>query len=230
MLAVVALLFCAAGVLTYAVGSKHLAKATSNLQKKQKLVDDSKKTAALLEGARCAYLKAESDLGCLEKSVSDYAYIPTLLGQLEQLGLSYKLKVVAIRPQPIAPDAPAPIKKTSEDGDSSEGTSGEKPKEKAADKKPYTEIQINVDLTGTYWCVHDFMQSLTRFPKIIAVKEIQMMPTEAGKMGSPSLNVHLVLTAFLFKDENSNTPATNGTLMPTTTKASIENRRSSNEG
>ena len=229
VLAIVAGLLFVTGILVYTVGSRSQRAATAQLQDKQKQVEDSTKIAKRLTEAQNTYLKSKSEIALLETSVSTHAYVPTLLGQLEHLGKSHNLKVTSVRPQQAPAQAPAPVKK-------SEGESSDEAKKtdsaKSEQAKPYEELQIDIQIEGTYWNIHNFVQSLTRFPKIIAVKAIQMSPIQtANKPGSPSLQVTLIVTAFIFKEEELNIkPSGSGSTPPETKSAALINGRSNSNG
>lgn len=227
LLSVIAGLLFASTILTYTVGSGRLGAVTAQLQNKQKQVEDSTRIAKRLVEAQGAYLKAQGELGFLETSVSTYAYVPTLLGQLEALGKSHNLKVISVRPQ-MAAAAPAPARRTSEESEgASDSAAKTAPKEKP---KPYDEMKIEIQLEGSYWCMHDFMESLTRFPKIIAVKELQMSPSRmAERRSSPELQAKLVVTAFIFKDSAGKETEQPESTPPVTNNATTIGR-SSNEG
>lgn len=227
ILAAIAGLLCISGILVYMVGSGQLKAKAKKLAEIETQVDGSQRIAARLETARTKYINAQTELCFLETSVSTYAYVPTLLGQLEQLGKAHNLKVVSVRPEAIPP--PAPYKPKAEGESATASTAKEKKKEKP---KPYQELKINIELEGSYWCVHDFMLSLTKFPKIVAVKEITVAPSDSANTPiSPKLKASLVVTAFIFKPEAGkvDTPKPAFT-PPALKKASVSAGRSNNEG
>ncbi|MEN6372067.1 MAG: type 4a pilus biogenesis protein PilO [Armatimonadota bacterium] len=225
LLSVIAGLLFASIILAYTVGSSRLGSATAQLQNKQKQVDDGTRVAKRLVEAQEAYLKAQGEIGFLETSVSNSAYIPTLLGQLEALGKSHNLKVVSVRPQPIAEQAPA--RPPAGDSENKSGSAAAATKEKP---KPYDEMKIDIQLEGSYWCIHDFIESLTKFPKIIAVNQLQMSPTKAAELRkSPELQASLVVTAFIFKDSTGKETGKPEPTHPATNNA-MAMGRSKNEG
>ncbi len=231
--AAVAVLFFG-GVLVYTFSSRQLGLASNELHGKQKQVEDSKKIALRLSDAEQTLAAAQSEIAILETSVSKDEYVPTLLQQLETRGRLLGLKVVSVRPQPVAVAEVAPIKRTSEDPQAAPETaskSGESPEKKAkASKPPYQELKIDIELEGTYWNARNFLHELTQFPKIISVKQINMAPIGAvSRRGSPSLQVRLSVTAFVFPPD-SQPPAQPSTTVPTGDKAAALDRRSGNEG
>jgi len=221
------------GVLVYTACSRSLKSVEAELAAKQKQLDESKKIAARLEAAQGAYEQAQAELAILETSVATYAYVPTLLQQLERLGQSKKLKVVAVRPAPATPPTRAPIKRTSENpeagADTSQKTSTAK---KAEPPKPYEELNIDVELEGTFWNARDFIDSLTSFPKIVAVRRVQITPIASlEQRGSPRLSVRLGVTAFIFPVKGAESPpAKPEPSLPAATKAATASGRISNEG
>ncbi|MEN6520130.1 MAG: type 4a pilus biogenesis protein PilO [Armatimonadota bacterium] len=226
LLSVIAGLLFASTILAYTVGSRRLGSATAQLQNKQKQVGDSTQIVKRLVEAQETYLKAQGEIGFLETSVSTADYIPTLLGQLEALGKSHNLKVISVRPQPIV-ELAAPVRPAS---DESEGKSSSAATAKKKKPKPYDEMKIDIQLQGSYWCLHDFIESLTRFPKIVAVKELQMSPTKAAEgRRSPELQANLVVTAFIFKDNTGKETGKPESTPPATNNA-MTTGRSNNEG
>ncbi len=215
------------------VGSKHLHAVSTSLTEKQKQVEDSTRIAGRLKQAQAECNKAQMEISFLETSVSTFAYVPTLLGQLEELGKQHSLKVTSVRPRPAPIEAPRPAPKA-EDG----GTSGKTAAaEKSEPVKPYDELLIDLELEGTYWNIHDFMFSLTRFPKIVAVNQIEMAPMAAAeKKGSPTLLVKLGLTAFVFKESTPDKKPVHQAFggqaapAPTSRAALADGRSNNNEG
>jgi Tfp pilus assembly protein PilO len=124
-------------------------------------------------------------LSHLEQSVPDVAYIPTLMKELEQIGLGKGIKVTGVRPAPavVAPALPE------------EGST--KPK-----KKDYDEITIEVKGRGHYDNIKAFLDAIQEFPKVIAVKTISMTPMRDGTDG-PAGDIELVVNvvAYVFPFE-----------------------------
>lgn len=234
VLAVMAgIIFCLGGVVYYVCAQK-LGVATADLNGKQKQVDESVQTANRLKVVECNYLETQSELSFLETSVSSKEYVPTMLKQLEALGKSLNLRVVSVRPQAAPP--PPPVKKVSEEGGSgaSQTPTSSAGAANAAPPAPkaYDELTIDVELEGNYWNARDFVNRLTRFPKIVAVKEMQMMPADVlMRASSPRLVVRLRLTAFVFPTQAPPPGAapTSQPVAPVKTSAA-DNRRSRDEG
>lgn len=146
------------------------------------------------------YTQTQARIQYLEASVSDKAYVPTLLAQLEGLAAQTHLTVSAVRP--AAPPPPAPPAAPAS-ADSGSGTASAK---KAA-PPPYDTLNVSVDISGSYADTSMFLYSLTRFPKIISVASVQMHPGPPLVPGAPAQVVtNLKLTAFIFHDPNA--PAT----------------------
>lgn len=216
------------GILLYVLLAQQMGNATGELQAKQKAVGDANKVASRIVESQQKLEETKLKLSCLESSVATYEYVPTLLKQLETLGKSMSLNVLSVRPQPIVEDTVAAAKPAAsgenQEGEKSAASSNTKKKE----VKPYKELKIEIEVEGTYWNTRNFMYRLTKFPKIIAVNQIQMSP--AGLVigrNSPKLQVRLSVTAFIFPDKESGKEQ----VAPTpSTSASGTERRSSNEG
>lgn len=222
------------GVLLYVFFAQQLGSATSQLAAKAKAVDECEQKSNRLVESQQALAQTKLELGCLETSITNYEYVPTLLKQLESLGKSMNLNVLSVRPQPIEKEvAVKPAASSSAEGGEKKtadasGTDNNAASVKKVTPKPYTELKIDIEVEGSYWNARNFMYRLTKFPKIIAVNQIQLSPSGLV-MGrnSPKLQVKLNVTAFIFKegDVAVGQPKT----LPSTSAARIEGR-STNEG
>lgn len=120
--------------------------------------------------------KTTAQLVHLEQGVPQFAYVPTLLYELEKLGNSTGLEVLGVRPVP-----PTPIK-------------GDKKK-----KGAYEELDIDLKGRGDYDAVMNFVQALQTFPRIVEARTISLSPkSDAHKDGKPGLEVEVKLRAYLF--------------------------------
>ncbi len=151
------------------------------------------------------YNQTQAHIQYLETSVSDRAYVPTLLAQIQALAAQTHLSVAAIRPTasaPAAPPAPAPAS-----GDGGGGVASASVKKPAP--PPYDTMDVAVDVAGSYADTSMFLYSLTRFPKIVSVDSVQMHPGAAPKGGGPApVTTNLKLTAFMFHDAGAPTVTT----------------------
>jgi Tfp pilus assembly protein PilO len=142
--------------------------------------------------------------------VPDVAYIPTLMKELEQIGIGKGIKVTGVRPAPpvVAPTLPE------------EGST--KPK-----KKDYDEITIEVKGRGRYDNIKAFLDSIQEFPKVIAVKTISMTPMRDGSDGRPGeIEVVVNVVAYVFPFElitAANAKAQTNVVKPVETTATTTN-------
>jgi Tfp pilus assembly protein PilO len=135
--------------------------------------------------AKLAEYKAKLDH--LEGSVPDVAYIPTLMQELEQVGLGNNIKVIGVRPAPQQLMQPA---KATQEGD-------QRPK-----KKEYEEIEIEIQGRGSYDDVKAFLDSLKTFPKVIAVKTVTMEPQrDTGSSATGQIEAKVSVVAYVFPFE-----------------------------
>lgn len=180
--------------------SSRLSVLQEELTIKEKKFSDSKQIAKRLSQVESRYYDVQAQLSTLEQGVSSRAYIPSLLKQLESLGKSNQLKVAGVRPQPVVAVAPAPPVEGAE-------------KQAKKEPEPYDRTNIDIEVTGTYWNVVSFINQLNSFPKIIAVRELQITPLSSGitkKTGSPQLSARFNTTAFILKPATTkaaNTPS-----------------------
>lgn len=123
----------------------------------------------------------------LELSVSEAAYVPTLLTEIEEMGARVGILVTGVRPRD-----PQTRPRSSSEGGSSE----EQPEE----RKPYEELEIEVKGRGSYQSIQRFLGELNRFPKIVSVQGVELQPRRTtGGMGYEGLDMTVKLRAFVFR-------------------------------
>ncbi|HVT11797.1 MAG TPA: type 4a pilus biogenesis protein PilO [Fimbriimonadaceae bacterium] len=152
----------------------------------QKLQADSKDATALrkaLADSEASLQDSSSKLQHLEQGVQDYAYVPTLLSELDKLGKASGISVVGVRPLPKPVVAPK------------KDDSGQTEKVK---KKAYDEIDIEVKGRGNYRSVMTFIQALGKFPKIVAARTIELTPKNEPGQNTSDLDVTVSLRAYVF--------------------------------
>jgi Tfp pilus assembly protein PilO len=151
----------------------------------KKLQAESKNAAALqrmVAESQASLQESQVKLQHLEQGVQDYAYVPTMLSELDKLGKDSGIQVIGVRPVPKPPTA-------KKDG----AADGEMPK-----KKTYDELDIEVKGRGSYRSVMNFIQALGKFPKIVASRTIEMAPKNDPGMAGNSLDVTINLRAYVF--------------------------------
>jgi len=206
VLIIVVVLVLFGGVLAYVAAYGKLQTATEELRKKERTVEESRQIVHKLEKSRLDYFDACSQVRYLESSVSTRDYVPTMLKQVERLGKSVNLRVLGVRPQQ---ESLMPATRTVSSGAKAaegnvEGASqNAKGQEAAAQKpKPYDELNVDMEIEGSYMNALSFVYRLTRFPKIVAVNKMEMLPSkDAMTLTSPRLKVKITLTAFILKEE-----------------------------
>lgn len=116
----------------------------------------------------------------LEQGVPQFAYVPTMLNELEQLGNSTGIEVLGVRPVAVQ-QTPADDKAAKKE------------------KSPYQELEIEVKGRGEYTNVLRFVNALQSFPKIVEARTVALTPkNEVGRVGAPKLEVEVHLRAFVF--------------------------------
>lgn len=124
-------------------------------------------------------VSSKSELDHLERGIPAFAYVPTMLKEVEAYGTKHGIEVLGIRPIP-RPET----------------------KDKTGRKKkaPYEEIAIEVKGRGSFKAVQAFISALEKFPKIVSARAISLQPKEVSGQapGMRTLDVTLELRAFLF--------------------------------
>lgn len=171
----------------------------TSAQQKDAEVGSSEQVAHRYQATLDNYNQTQAHIQYLETSVSDRAYVPTLLAQIQALAAQTHLSVAAIRPTASAPAAPPVSAPASGDSGGVASASVKK-----AAPPPYDTMDVAVDVAGSYADTSMFLYSLTRFPKIVSVNSIQMHPGTAPKEGGPApITTNLKLTAFMFHDADA---------------------------
>jgi Tfp pilus assembly protein PilO len=204
IIAIVIFFGCTLGYLAVAGKLKGTA---AEMQAKERKVTQGKEIAQKLEESKLDYLDARSQIRFLESSVATSAYVPTLLKQLESLGKSVNLNVIGIRPE--APKKQPGARKLSSGAQAANGNieaaSGQNAQTNSQSAKkpaqPYDELNIDIEVEGKYMNALDFIYKLTSFPKIIAIKSVQMGPGSGEVVSSPLLNIKMSITAYVLKDD-----------------------------
>lgn len=126
--------------------------------------------------------RVKSELAHLERNVPDFAYVPTLLRELETIGKASGLKVLGIRPLARSDAAKA---------DDAKGL-----------QKPYEEIDIDVTCRGSYGGIVKFVNALNAFPKIVSARAISVEPKPDPLQPklAPELEINARMRAFLFRE------------------------------
>ena len=169
------------GVATY-LGYSQVDEQHMKLENRRKEVRKEADVKKELEESTAKITQLQQQLKHLEEGVPSFAYIPTMLKELEVVGSSNGIDVLGVRPA-IAPPPKG---------------------EKAEKKNPYEEQLINVKGRGNFRNVLNFVDSLNRFPKIVAVRMLNIVPKvdPAKPLESPKLEVEIELKAYAFKDSD----------------------------
>lgn len=123
----------------------------------------------------------------LEKGVPDIAYIPTLMKELEQVGVDLDIDVIGVRPVPQSFMSGA-------NGDSEENTD-------------YDEIELEVTIRGHYEDSKRFLDALEQFSKIVAVTKVNMKPERAmGDGGKEQIETKITVSAYVFPFDFNSAP------------------------
>jgi len=152
---------------------------------KSQQLSDNQKIAKRLDSVEADYAATVARINGLETAKSPTEYFPTLLKQIEQLAKDTNLRVDST--SSVFQPAPPP------------------PTDKAALKtytpQPYDKDAIRMGVRGRYWDIYNFLDRITRFPKILSVDKIDFHPEMAAPDKSPILIINLEMTGYLFKQD-----------------------------
>jgi len=183
----IVILFAGGGVIYWQYAE--YAALQNRVQAAEKQVEEGRTIAQRLETVQQHYQQAAQQLQHLELSVSERAYIPTLLKQLEASAKSHQLRVLSVRPSNAQPP-----QKAQQESDNQQ-------KEEKKPAEPYEKQVIDVSVQGQFWNVMRFTEGLTRFPKILAVERLQIRPRQRKNPDDLfEVQAQFTLTAFIFRD------------------------------
>jgi Tfp pilus assembly protein PilO len=160
------------------VMSVHNRKAAleQTLAGKETALSNVRTVSAGLPGLEAQYAKMQAQVQFLEKGLPQPEYIPTLLSDVEKTAIASGISIQEFRPKL----APAGVGATTQ-----------------APTNGATQEQFDMTVVGDYGHIQKFLQSLTRFRKILALNSIKLQPVAGGTQGSsPELTAALSLTAF----------------------------------
>lgn len=146
---------------------------------------------AELELSKTALTEANVMLDHLEQGIPPFAYVPTMLRELEAVGTKNGIEVLGVRPFEKKETKP----KNGENKESSQ-------------RKGFQELNIEIKGRGTYRSVLNFVTALQQFPKIVAVRTVTLTPkTEPNQTGPARLDATVEIRAFVFAESEPKKPA-----------------------
>lgn len=158
---------------------------TEQLAQLKKDVRDPKDIQAEFDQTSTKVAESKANLDHLEQGVPAFAYVPTMLKELETFGKQNGIEVLGVRPIP-KPET--------------------KDKYGKRKKEAYEEIAIEVKGRGNFKSVKSFITALEKFPKIVSARSVSMQPNTSPQSSGPAvaanatkkLDVTVELRAFLF--------------------------------
>ncbi len=163
---------------------------SAHIETLRKELRDEKEVQAELEDAKKRVGDLKFKLNHLEEGVQQFAYIPTMLKELEQFGKRNKIQIIQVKPVVAPPSM--------------------KDQDKDKRRSAYEELNVNVKARGSYEDSLRFLQAIKVFPKIVAVRTVSLSPQAANtndktKPRKPTLEIELELRAYAFKDDQADT-------------------------
>jgi len=205
----VMLVLCGIGAYVYHARARTLATLRAELKQKQTRLAAAQARIAKRPQLEKEYADLRAQLAVLEPALPTYAYVPTFLKQIEALALDTHNSIGGVRPQ-LKQQAPRPTPPTAKGkGEAKPGSKAAQPANQPSEqpvrsaRQAYDRLPIEVSLTGGYWEAAKFLGSLSTFPKMIAVNDLQAVPVARGETmrGAPDLQVKLNLLALIYKKD-----------------------------
>ena len=171
---------------------------------KQGQVGSDTQIAKKFDDTLSAYKATESQLKYLEKPGPASLYVPTLVPQVQKLAQSYGCTVKSLSPGAVMDASGSPVGSATTPAPA---TAGASTNSSSAPAQPaYQTMILTMSLSGTYSQVMSFVYHLTRFPKMVTVKSLNLSPG-AGGIGGPQtsassgpqqVSVAMTLMAYIF--------------------------------
>ena len=208
LLAIAALCLIGLGASLYRAKTTQLGQLHTELRAKESQLEEVKTKITKQPELEAKYASLQARLSVLEPTLPDNAYMPTFLRQIERLTVTTNNSIVAIRPKAKTGVAKksSGVTVNNETGEVSSVKPGANPasaKEEEGSKVPYDYSSIELKVEGTYTTILDFLKELRKFPKMIAVNDVNFAPKQAAgsreEQRSPSLTATMDLTAVITK-------------------------------
>ncbi len=179
MLLAIGALFVGGALTYFAYGN--MGNQEANLAKLKADSKDSKTLQQDLEQSKVELNDSTVKMQHLEQSVPEFAYVPTMLQELEKVGKNSGIEVIGVRPMPT------PVVAKKED----EGSSSSR-------RKPFQALDIEVKGRGKYRSVMNFIDAMSTFPKIVSARTVELTPKSDPDSNETLLEVTIQLRAFVF--------------------------------
>jgi len=204
--------------LVYRSHASRLAELEQQLAAKQAELSTAQTRIAAEPRLRAEYESLRSALATLEPAVATNDYVPTFLGQVEDMAIRTGNKVTGVKPDDRAAK-PGPSSAEENSANAGTGpaqpaagatppTAAGQPTKPAAPPSPaqtalaeYDRLPIEVSMNGNFWSTVGFLREMARFPKLVAVREVSMSPENRGEtcVAHPVLTVKVSLLALIHK-------------------------------
>jgi Tfp pilus assembly protein PilO len=146
----------------------------TQLQQQQAELQRMEETARQITRLRAEFARLQAFVAELEAKLPAEKDMPALLVQLERLARATVINLESIRPRQVEQPKPPP------------GGTAQPPSAGAA--PTYLRFPINLNIKGTYEQVVRLASALNNFPRMIAIREIALNPTQLPEL-SWTLNV-----------------------------------------
>lgn len=137
----------------------------------------------------------------LELNLPTRDYVPTMLRELEAMGHASGLRITGVRPVPKK-EKPKP---TGEENEKAAPGAPKDDSKKKEERKPYEEMDFEIEATGQYLQVLKFLEMVSGFPKIIAVRSVSISASPNPRdVGPPKLTATFGVRAYIFPTKPQN--------------------------
>jgi Tfp pilus assembly protein PilO len=179
----------ALGLIASYFGYNHVTEIKGEVTALSAEVREEAEVQADLDKAKAKLDECSTKLQHLEQGIPEFAYIPTLMTELEKTGKANGIKVLGVRP--LIKQAP-PRKANPDAGD-----------QVVVAKKAYEELTIEVKGIGSYGSIMRWVNGLQQFPKIVAARAVSMAPKQDPTRPGIWLDVTVELRAYVFSQPAS---------------------------
>ncbi len=165
------------GAMLYFGITNYILPKFSIISENQKKIEKMSRDLAEIEQIKKSLLTVRNEIKTLlsesrylEKALLEKQFIPTILQQIELLGIHTQINITSISPKPTEK-----ISRTKEPHSRPTPTiqsTSQTTKKVFSPDKEYTKINVEINLEGTYRKIMDFLNELVTFPKPVIVEKI----------------------------------------------------------
>ena len=147
-------------------------------------LDRDERIVARAAQARAEYERVRTYIATVERKLPQRKEIPALLTAMEQFTHHVGVTFESIHPGTLAAVVAAQPAQSSQKGQTPEaGHPGGTSAQQAAKQIPYSSMQVDLQLRGTFAQAVQYLRELRNFPRLVIVNSVSMSPSTYPNLG-----------------------------------------------